>query len=139
MGGGLEPHKIDGSYRSVLKLAIRRVTSSDYGTYKCVSKNSLGDTEGTIKLYLSISHNKDISDKGIDELFLLAAMPLPAMENKNVVQRLNIIADKSSESTPFGTQDFRLQDYNRAGSIELWCRVCLCLLVLFIQIAATRG
>ena len=50
-GGGLEPHKIDGSYRSVLKLAIRRVTSSDYGTYKCVSKNSLGDTEGTIKLY----------------------------------------------------------------------------------------
>ncbi|XP_047022379.1 neurotrimin-like [Helicoverpa zea] len=118
VGGGLEPHKIDGSYRSVLKLAIRRVTSSDYGTYKCVSKNSLGDTEGTIKLY---------------------PMPLPAMENKNVVQRLNIIADKSSESTPFGTQDFRLQDYNRAGSIELWCRVCLCLLVLFIQIAATRG
>lgn len=50
-GGGLEPHKIDGSYRSVLKLAIQRVTSSDYGTYKCVSKNSLGDTEGTIKLY----------------------------------------------------------------------------------------
>ncbi|KAH9635678.1 hypothetical protein HF086_003402 [Spodoptera exigua] len=82
-GGGLEPHKIDGSYRSVLKLAIRRVTSSDYGTYKCVSKNSLGDTEGTIKLY---------------------PMPLPPMENKNVVQRLNIVADKSSESTPFGTQ-----------------------------------
>uniref|UniRef100_A0A2H1WNC0 SFRICE_029230 n=1 Tax=Spodoptera frugiperda TaxID=7108 RepID=A0A2H1WNC0_SPOFR len=91
--GGLEPHKIDGSYRSVLKLAIRRVTSSDYGTYKCVSKNSLGDTEGTIKLY---------------------PMPLPPMENKNVVQRLNIVADKSSESTPFGTQGI----YTPEGSLR---------------------
>ncbi|CAB3237993.1 unnamed protein product [Arctia plantaginis] len=51
VGGSLEPQKIDGSYRSMLRLAIRRVASSDYGTYKCVSKNSLGDTEGTIKLY----------------------------------------------------------------------------------------
>lgn len=50
-GGSLEPQKIDGAYRSVLRLAIRRVTGSDYGTYKCVSKNSLGDTDGTIKLY----------------------------------------------------------------------------------------
>ncbi|KAJ8727612.1 hypothetical protein PYW07_001731 [Mythimna separata] len=118
VGGGLEPHKIDGSYRSVLKLAIRRVTSSDYGTYKCVSKNSLGDTEGTIKLY---------------------PMPLPPMENKNVVQRLNIIADKSSESTPFGTQDFRLQDYNRGVSKSQCCHVFLFLLVILMQIATSRG
>ncbi|CAH1647180.1 unnamed protein product [Spodoptera littoralis] len=109
VGGGLEPHKIDGSYRSVLKLAIRRVTSSDYGTYKCVSKNSLGDTEGTIKLY---------------------PMPLPPMENKNVVQRLNIVADKSSESTPFGTQDFRLQDYNRASKYQC-CHFLFLLIFLF--------
>ncbi|KAJ8733248.1 hypothetical protein PYW08_001546 [Mythimna loreyi] len=118
VGGGLEPHKIDGSYRSVLKLAIRRVTSSDYGTYKCVSKNSLGDTEGTIKLY---------------------PMPLPPMENKNVVQRLNIIADKSSESTPFGTQDFRLQDYNRGVSKSQCYHVFLFLLEILIQIASSRG
>ncbi|XP_022825699.1 lachesin-like isoform X3 [Spodoptera litura] len=116
VGGGLEPHKIDGSYRSVLKLAIRRVTSSDYGTYKCVSKNSLGDTEGTIKLY---------------------PMPLPPMENKNVVQRLNIVADKSSESTPFGTQDFRLQDYNRASKYQ--CCHFLFLLIFFILITLSRG
>lgn len=116
VGGGLEPHKIDGSYRSVLKLAIRRVTSSDYGTYKCVSKNSLGDTEGTIKLY---------------------PMPLPPMENKNVVQRLNIVADKSSESTPFGTQDFRLQDYNRASKYQ--CCHFLFLLLFFILITLSRG
>ncbi|CAG4993065.1 unnamed protein product [Parnassius apollo] len=93
IGKGLEPQKIAGTYRTILKLPIRRITSSDYGAYKCVSKNSLGDSEGTVKLY---------------------PMPPPAVDN-NVVQRLNIIAEKSSDSTPFGTQDFRLQDYNRAA------------------------
>ncbi|XP_068631439.1 lachesin-like [Battus philenor] len=93
-GRGLEPQKIAGSYRTILRLPVRRITSSDYGAYKCVSKNSLGDSEGTIKLY---------------------PITPPAMENNNVVQRLNVIADKSSDSTPFGTQDFRLQDYNRAA------------------------
>ncbi|XP_045535031.1 lachesin [Papilio machaon] len=93
IGRGLEPQKISGSYRTVLRLPIRRITSSDYGAYKCVSKNSLGDSEGTIKLY---------------------PMPPPAMEN-NAVQRLNIIADKSSDSTPFGTRDFRLQNYSGAA------------------------
>ncbi|XP_028030991.1 opioid-binding protein/cell adhesion molecule homolog [Bombyx mandarina] len=114
VGGGLEPQKIDGAYRSVLRLAIRRVTTSDYGTYKCVSKNSMGDTEGTIKLY---------------------PMPLPAMENRNVVQRLNIVApDKSSESTPFGTQDFRLQDYNRAVLQKRFSNQFLFSLLILINI-----
>ncbi|KAJ0178776.1 hypothetical protein K1T71_005551 [Dendrolimus kikuchii] len=110
IGGGLEPQKIDGAYRSILRLAIRRVTNTDYGTYKCVSKNSLGDTEGTIKLY---------------------PMPLPPMENRNAIQRMNIMADKSSESTPFGAQDFRLQDYNGAISKDQFCYVfSLSLLIL---------
>ncbi|KAG6450941.1 hypothetical protein O3G_MSEX006828 [Manduca sexta] len=116
VGGGLEPQKIDGAYRSVLRLAIRRVADSDYGTYKCVSKNSLGDTDGTIKLY---------------------PMPLPPMENRNVVQRLNIVADKSSESTPFGTQDFRLQDYNRAVSQDQFCYGFLLSLVILIKIMSS--
>ncbi|KAI8424402.1 hypothetical protein MSG28_002917 [Choristoneura fumiferana] len=60
--GGLEPQKFDGAFRSVLRLPIKRVMSSDYGAYKCVSKNALGDTEGTIKLY---------------------PMPKPAPESKN--------------------------------------------------------
>uniref|UniRef100_T1I547 Immunoglobulin I-set domain-containing protein n=1 Tax=Rhodnius prolixus TaxID=13249 RepID=T1I547_RHOPR len=34
-----------------MKLTILSVTPSDFGSYKCVSKNSLGDTDGTIKLY----------------------------------------------------------------------------------------
>ncbi|CAK1546024.1 unnamed protein product [Leptosia nina] len=84
IGGSLEPQRIAGTYRSILRLPLRRIKNTDYGAYKCVSKNSLGDTEGTIKLY---------------------PMPPPALENnKNVIQRLNIMIDKASESTPFGTQ-----------------------------------
>lgn len=34
-----------------MKLRINSVTDSDYGKYKCVAKNSLGDSEGTIQLF----------------------------------------------------------------------------------------
>ncbi|XP_034829862.1 lachesin-like [Maniola hyperantus] len=111
IGGGLEPQKVAGSYRSILRLPIRRVTSSDYGTYKCVSKNSLGDTEGTIKLYPM----------------------LPPAENRNAIQKLNIVAGKASESTPFGTQDFRLQDYNKAVPRDGFCYKLLFLLIILIK------
>lgn len=31
-------------------LKIRRVNKNDFGSYKCVAKNSLGETDGVIKL-----------------------------------------------------------------------------------------
>lgn len=33
-----------------MNLTIRNVSSTDFGTYTCVAKNSLGETDGTIKL-----------------------------------------------------------------------------------------
>ncbi|XP_044757847.1 neurotrimin-like [Coccinella septempunctata] len=41
----------NNAYKLHMKLTIRSVNKSDYGSYKCVSKNSLGETDGTIKLY----------------------------------------------------------------------------------------
>jgi len=38
-----------------MKLVIRSVAMSDYGSYKCISKNSLGETDGNIKLYREYS------------------------------------------------------------------------------------
>lgn len=34
-----------------MKLTIVNVEITDFGSYKCVAKNSLGDTDGAIKLY----------------------------------------------------------------------------------------
>lgn len=35
----------------VMKLLVNSIDQDDLGTYKCVSKNSLGDTDGNIKVY----------------------------------------------------------------------------------------
>ncbi|XP_075536559.1 neurotrimin-like isoform X1 [Dermacentor variabilis] len=39
-----------GPYRLLLRLTIRDLKPDDFGTYKCVSKNPLGETEANIKL-----------------------------------------------------------------------------------------
>lgn len=38
-------------YKVVMKLTIVDVDIDDFGAYKCVAKNSLGETDGTIKIY----------------------------------------------------------------------------------------
>ncbi|CAG9828363.1 unnamed protein product [Diabrotica balteata] len=44
--------EINNSYYSVqMKLIIRRYHKADQGGYKCISKNSIGDAEGNIRLY----------------------------------------------------------------------------------------
>ncbi|RZC34114.1 I-set domain containing protein, partial [Asbolus verrucosus] len=50
-GAKYEPVLVDNAYKVHMKLTIRSVSVTDYGSYKCVAKNSLGETDGTIKLY----------------------------------------------------------------------------------------
>nr|XP_031847183.1 lachesin-like [Nomia melanderi] len=42
---------MENSYRVHMKLTITNVQDSDFGLYSCISKNSLGETEGSIRLY----------------------------------------------------------------------------------------
>lgn len=51
VGGKYELSLEESEYKVQMKLTIRTITASDYGTYKCISRNSLGDTDGSIKLY----------------------------------------------------------------------------------------
>ncbi|ENN74036.1 hypothetical protein YQE_09361, partial [Dendroctonus ponderosae] len=46
-----EPTFVDNTYKVFMKLTIKNVSISDFGTYKCIAKNSLGETDGAIKLY----------------------------------------------------------------------------------------
>lgn len=39
------------SYETILKLKIKNFTKEDEGQYKCMSTNSLGKAETTIRLY----------------------------------------------------------------------------------------
>lgn len=45
------PEIFENVYKVVMKLTIVSVDISDFDTYKCVAKNSLGETDGSIKLY----------------------------------------------------------------------------------------
>lgn len=38
-------------YKGMMRLTIRSFSSTDVGTYHCVSTNSLGRAEGTLRLY----------------------------------------------------------------------------------------
>ena len=55
LGGKFEPVLIDNAYKVVMKLTMKSVSQHDFGSYKCLAKNSLGDTDGTIKLYSKLN------------------------------------------------------------------------------------
>ncbi|XP_052739873.1 lachesin-like [Bicyclus anynana] len=42
---------VERGYEVDMRLKIKKVGRNTFGTYSCISKNSLGDTDGTIKLY----------------------------------------------------------------------------------------
>ncbi|SPP77824.1 blast:Protein CEPU-1 [Drosophila guanche] len=56
-------------YSMEMVLHIKRLQSSDFGGYKCISKNSIGDTEGTIRLYeMERPGRKQMRDDEINEV-----------------------------------------------------------------------
>ncbi|XP_035702138.1 lachesin isoform X2 [Folsomia candida] len=50
-GEKYEPVLLDNAYKVTMRLTIRGIQPPDYGSYACLSKNSLGSTDGQIKIY----------------------------------------------------------------------------------------
>lgn len=50
-GGNFESILNESTYKTDMILRIKSVGPSDFGSYKCIAKNSLGETDSTIKLY----------------------------------------------------------------------------------------
>nr|CAD7418002.1 unnamed protein product [Timema poppensis] len=49
-GEKYESVTMDNGYNKYMMLKVRGVSQGDFGSYKCVAKNSLGETDGLIKL-----------------------------------------------------------------------------------------
>lgn len=49
-GDKFETFSSNSGYSKYMKLKIRNVGPADFGSYRCVAKNSLGETDGLIKL-----------------------------------------------------------------------------------------
>uniref|UniRef100_A0A1B0CCX4 Putative lachesin n=1 Tax=Lutzomyia longipalpis TaxID=7200 RepID=A0A1B0CCX4_LUTLO len=47
----------ENSYRAHMKLTIKNLQNGDFGNYRCISKNSLGETEGSIRVYATPLRN----------------------------------------------------------------------------------
>ncbi|KAI8420901.1 hypothetical protein MSG28_008078 [Choristoneura fumiferana] len=62
VGGKYEAFPMDSGYNKFMMLKIRNITKEDFGFYKCIAKNSLGETDGIIKLdawtYTQVEFNK---------------------------------------------------------------------------------
>ncbi|XP_063912148.1 neurotrimin-like isoform X2 [Zophobas morio] len=68
--GKYEPSYSTTGYQIHMKLTIRSIGPQDYRDYKCVSKNSLGDTDGTIHVFAIPKPSKlsnGLSRKGLDD------------------------------------------------------------------------
>lgn len=81
---------MENSYRAHMKLTVRNLQPADFGNYRCISKNSLGETEGSIRLY-------EIP---------MPSTPPRATEMKSSSNKENTIAKRNgSRSSSIGTDD----------------------------------
>nr|XP_054921394.1 lachesin-like [Dermacentor andersoni] len=47
-----------GGYKAHMQLTVRQLRERDFGTYRCLSENLLGSTEGSVKLYELSPHSR---------------------------------------------------------------------------------
>ncbi|KAL1508988.1 hypothetical protein ABEB36_003797 [Hypothenemus hampei] len=114
------PEIIGDNYKVHMKLSINYLGDQDFGVYKCVSKNSQGDMEGSINVYKiphpnqAVSTNKDksaVHDK-VDDL---SYRP----ENNNEKDKMERLLKKDTHSGG-GSNNFR-----SIGRFYILCKIPL--------------
>lgn len=58
-GGTYESLTMENVFKVNMKLIVRPLDPSDFGEYKCVGKNALGESEKTIVLHRKLFHNQN--------------------------------------------------------------------------------
>lgn len=82
-----------------MKLTIKNLQHGDFGNYRCISKNSLGETEGSIRVYgdfylficLVIFKNKFLF------CFWFIEIPLPSTPAKQITHVIAEIKERKSD------------------------------------------
>ncbi|CAG2171247.1 unnamed protein product [Oppiella nova] len=74
------------SYRTTMRLRITNIDEKDFGSYKCVAKNSLGEKEGLVRLYeVALPVNQELSPSVWPPGFLS-----PSHRNNSSLMRSNV-------------------------------------------------
>ncbi|XP_066965097.1 limbic system-associated membrane protein-like [Macrobrachium rosenbergii] len=85
-----ETQSREESYKTFMKLVIHNLTYEDFNTYRCIAKNSLGDTDGSIRLY-------EMEPKSGKELSTQESMTKAQLEEEGDLDQSGDLVDVSTE------------------------------------------
>ncbi|KAG8201013.1 hypothetical protein JTE90_021474 [Oedothorax gibbosus] len=102
-------------YKVQLKLYIYNLEPEDYGSYTCVAKNSLGETEGTIRLYEIPPPTSNVNEKG-DDIFNSKSEKLRNGHQKNSYKKHE---EKGEHATSMCSATFQIQSLSSMMSLVL--------------------
>uniref|UniRef100_A0A182JZD4 Ig-like domain-containing protein n=2 Tax=Pyretophorus TaxID=44537 RepID=A0A182JZD4_9DIPT len=105
------------SYKVVMKLTIKDINIVDFGTYKCVVKNSLGETDGSIKVYHIPSTTTMATSPPATTTVATTTETVLRKNYKNKIYRPSLDDYSSSSNKIMGTGDSS-ETWNIDGTIE---------------------
>lgn len=86
-----------------MKLTIKNLQHGDFGNYRCISKNSLGETEGSIRVYgdfyLFIYLVIFFLNENFIFFFWFIEIPLPSTPAKQITHVIAEIKERKSDGT----------------------------------------
>ncbi|XP_052894216.1 lachesin-like [Anopheles moucheti] len=105
------------SYKVVMKLTIKDINIADFGTYKCVVKNSLGETDGSIKVYHIPSTTAMATSPPVTTTVATTTETVFRKNYKNKIYRPPLDEFSSSSNKIMGAGDSS-ETWNIDGTIE---------------------
>lgn len=70
-GGNYESMTIENVYRVFMKLVVRPNDHTDFGAYKCIANNTLGESEKVIHLHRKLSFDNTSQPTKTSDSFLI--------------------------------------------------------------------
>lgn len=102
----------DGGYRTRMRLKVTDVSEKDFGSFKCVARNTLGEKEGFIRLYGQSFLSS--SSHPLPELFL---SPVAPNAETKVVREVEVVSsDKHTDHSVRATDEMDAQNRVKGSS-----------------------